>query len=185
MTNLYKGISCKATYSNNLKTVWPLKNANNFLVTFVEILTISYQVCSISTTSIGHQTKYVVSLTVSMCLIKQRTQRSQRYVVLLRKPRNSMFMNDGKTQYLPIVPKYADAIVDKSVIRVGEATITASLCVQCLGVCIDRHIDMKKQVSQTISACSFYLRNINHITAFLPDRQRNALSMPLIYHITA
>ena len=51
--------------------------------------------------------------------------------------RNSMFMNDGKTQYLPIVPKSADALVDKSVIRVGTATITASLCVQCRGVCID------------------------------------------------
>ena len=69
--------------------------------------------------------------------------------------RNSMFMNDGKTHYLPIVPKSADAIVDKSVIRVGVATITASLCVPCLGVCIDCHFDMKKQVSQTISACSF------------------------------
>ena len=82
--------------------------------------------------------------------------------------RNSMFMNDGKTQYLPIVPKSADAIVYKSVIRVSEATITASRCVQCLGVCIDRHLDMKKQVSQTISACSFYLRNINQISRFLP-----------------
>ena len=82
--------------------------------------------------------------------------------------RNSMFMNDGKTQYLPIVPKSADAIVDISVIRVGVAIITASLCVQCLGVCIDRHHDMKKQVSQTISACSFYLRNINQIRRFLP-----------------
>ena len=82
--------------------------------------------------------------------------------------RNSMFMNDGKTQYLPILPKSADAIVDKSVIRVGEATITASRCVQCLGVCIDRHLDIKKQVSQTISACSFYLRNINQISHFLP-----------------
>ena len=82
--------------------------------------------------------------------------------------RNSMFMNDGKTQYLPIVPKSADAIVDKSVIRVGVATITASLCVQCLGLFIDRHLGMKKQVSQTISACSFYLRNFNHISRFLP-----------------
>ena len=27
---------------------------------------------------------------------------------------------------------------------------------------------MKKQVSQTISACSFYLRNINQISRFLP-----------------
>ena len=82
--------------------------------------------------------------------------------------RNYMFMNDGKTQYLPIVPKSADAIVDKSVIRVGVATITASLCVQCLGVCINRHLDLKKQVSQTIRACSFYLRNINKISRFLP-----------------
>ena len=47
---------------------------------------------------------------------------------------------DGKTHYLPIVPKSANAIVDKSVIRVGVVTITASWCVQCLGVCIDRHL---------------------------------------------
>ena len=88
--------------------------------------------------------------------------------------RNYMFMNDGKTQYLPIVPKSADAIVDKSVIRVGMATITVSLCVQCLGVSIDKHLDMKKQVSQTISAI--------RLAAFFPDRQRNALSMPLSHH---
>ena len=41
--------------------------------------------------------------------------------------RTSMFINDGKTQYLPIVPKSADAIVYKSVIRIGVVTITASL----------------------------------------------------------
>ena len=75
--------------------------------------------------------------------------------------RNFMFTNDGKTQYLPIVPKSADAIVDKRVIRVGVATITASLCVECLGVCIDRHLGMKNQVTQTISSCYFYLLNIN------------------------
>ena len=77
------------------------------------------------------------------------------------------------------MPKSADAIVDKSVIRVGMATITASLCGQCLGVCIDSHLDMKKQVSQTISACSFHLRNINRISRFLPrptkERVVNAL----------
>ncbi|KAK2167244.1 hypothetical protein NP493_1284g00029 [Ridgeia piscesae] len=116
-----------SAYSNNLNSVWPLKNANYFLVSFVERLTFFYQVCSVSTTSIGHQTKDVVSLTVLMYLIEQRAQTSKRFVVLLRKPRNSMFMTDGKTQYLPIVPKSADAIVDKSVIRVGVAIITA-LC---------------------------------------------------------
>ena len=79
--------------------------------------------------------------------------------------RSSMCMNDGKTQYLPIVPKSADAIVDKSVIRVSVVTITASRCVQCLGVCIDRHLDIK---SQTISACSYYLRNNNQFSCFSP-----------------
>ncbi|KAI0238381.1 hypothetical protein LSAT2_010939 [Lamellibrachia satsuma] len=62
---------------------------------------------------------------------------------------NSMCMNDGKTQYLPIAPKSAAALVDGSVIRVGVSTITASRCVRNLGVFIDRHLDMKKQVSQT------------------------------------
>ena len=100
-----------------------------------------------------------------------------------------MFMNDGKTQYLPIVPNSADAIVDKSVIRVGVATITASHCVQCLCICIDRHLDMKKQVSQTMSACSFYLRNINHISRFLPrqtkERVVNAIIISLLDYCNA
>ena len=103
--------------------------------------------------------------------------------------RNSMLMNGGKTQYIPIVPKSADAIVDKSVIRVGAATITASLCVQCIGVCMYRHLDMKKQVSQTISACSFYLRNINQISRFLPrstkERVVNALVTPRLDYCNA
>ena len=73
--------------------------------------------------------------------------------------RNSVLMNDGKTQYFPIVPKSADAIVDKSVIRirVGVVTITASLCVQCLGVCIDRHLDTKKQLSVAKYQCLLFL----------------------------
>ena len=47
-----------------------------FRFIFVERLTIFYQVCSVSHTTIGHQTKDVVSLTVLMCLTEQRTQRS-------------------------------------------------------------------------------------------------------------
>ena len=57
-----------------------------------------------------------------------------------------MCMNDGKTQYLPIAPKSAAALVDGSVIHIGVSTITASRCVRNLGVFIDRHLDMIKQV---------------------------------------
>ncbi|KAK2181141.1 hypothetical protein NP493_409g02030 [Ridgeia piscesae] len=49
---------------------------------------------------------------------------------------------------------------------------------------MSEHIDMKKQVSQTISACSFYLRNINHISRFLPrptkERVVNAIITSLL-----
>ena len=75
-----------------------------------------------------------------------------------------MCMNDGKIQYLLIAPKSAAALVDGSVIRVGVSTITASRCVRNLGVFIERHLDVKKQVSQTVIACSFCPRHINQIS---------------------
>ena len=56
---------------------------------------------------------------------------------------NYMCMNNNKTEYLPVIPKTvaATALVDGSVIRVGDATITASIFVRNLGVLIDRHLD--------------------------------------------
>ena len=70
-------------------------------------------------------------------------------------------------------------------IRVGVVTITASRCVQCLGVCIDRHLDMKKHVSETISACSFYMCNINKISRFLPRPTDKGTRYQCHYHIIA
>ena len=49
-----------------------------------------------------------------------------RYEVKVGMARNYMRTEDGTTQYIAIVPKYADAIVGKSLIRVGVFTITAS-----------------------------------------------------------
>ena len=69
-------------------------------------------------------------------------------------------------------------------ILLGVATITASLCVQCLCVCIDRHLDMRskcRKLSASMLALSTCERLIK-LAAFSPDRQRNALSMPLSHH---
>ena len=68
---------------------------------------------------------------------------------------NYMCMNNNKTEYLPVIPKTAaaTALVDGSVIRVGNATITASRFVRDLGVVTDRHLDFKKQVSRIVSVC--------------------------------
>ena len=39
---------------------------------------------------------------------------------------NCLCMNDNKTEYLPVVPRTAAALVDSSVIRVGDVTIITS-----------------------------------------------------------
>ena len=81
---------------------------------------------------------------------------------------NSLSMNDSNTQYLPIVPKSIACLVDRVKIRVGEDIVTAATSVRNLGVYFDRHLDMNSHVSHVISACSFHLRNINHISRYLP-----------------
>ena len=79
-------------------------------------------------------------------------------------------MNNNKTEYLPVIlnTAAATALVDGSVIRVGDATITVSRCVRNLGGVIDRHLDFKKQVSSIASVCSFHLRHINKMSRYLP-----------------
>ena len=83
---------------------------------------------------------------------------------------NYMCTNNSSTEYLPVIPKTAatTALFDGSVIRVGDATITASIFVRNLGVVIDRQLDFKKQVSTIVSVCLFHLRHINNMNCDLP-----------------
>ena len=81
---------------------------------------------------------------------------------------NCLSMNDTKTEYLPVVTRTATALVDSSVIRVGDVTIIASRSVCNLDVVMDRHLDLKKQVSSIVSVCLFHLRHINRMSRYLP-----------------
>ena len=82
--------------------------------------------------------------------------------------------DDGKTECLPVVPKSLAALIDGTVIQVGDFTITTSPCVQNIGVFIDRNLEMEKHVSHTVSALTFYLCHINQISLFLPIMTKNA-----------
>ena len=89
-------------------------------------------------------------------------------------------MNDSNTQYLPIVPKSAAWLLyEVNVIRIGDDTATDATTVRNLGVYLDHHLDMNSQISHVISACSYHLRNINHISRYLPtttmERVLNAM----------
>ena len=81
---------------------------------------------------------------------------------------NCLCMNDNKTEYLPVVPRTAAALVDSIIICVRNVTIIASRSVRNLGVVMDRHLDLKKQVSSIVSVCSFHLRRINRMSRYLP-----------------
>ena len=94
---------------------------------------------------------------------------------------NLLSMNDSKTQYLPIVPKSAARLLDGiNVIRIGDNTVTAATTVRNLGVHFDLHLDMNSQTSHVISACSYHLRNINHISRYLPTTTKERVINALI-----
>ena len=94
---------------------------------------------------------------------------------------NMLSMDDSNTQYLPIVPKYAAWLLEEvNVIRIGDDTVTAATTVRNLGVHIDHHLDMNSQIYHVISAYSYNLHNINHISRYLPTttKERVVSSTP-------
>ena len=91
----------------------------------------------------------------------------------------------NKTDYLPVVPKTAvpetaAVLVVDSVIRVGDATITASRYVRNLGAIIDRHLDFKKQVSSIVIVYAFHLRHINQMSRYLPTTTKERVVNAII-----
>ena len=93
---------------------------------------------------------------------------------------NYLCMNDDKTEFLPVVPKSAAQLLDNLVIHIGGAVIPAATCVRNLGAYLDRHLDMKTQVSMTIKACYFHLRNISQISKYLPKITRERVVNALV-----
>ena len=60
------------------------------------------------------------------------------------------------------------------------------LCAILIGVHFDHHPDMNSQISHVISACSCHMRNINHISRYLPtttkERVINAMITYRLYY---
>ena len=108
-----------SAYSNNLNSVWPPKDANYFLVSFVERLTISYQVCSVSTTSIGHQTKDVVSDCID---VFDRTTSTEITAICCATKKTCMLdplpahqLTDNITGIVPAITRITNASLDEGV----------------------------------------------------------------------
>ena len=88
---------------------------------------------------------------------------------------NYLIINDGKTYFIPFLPKRYNHIVDKSTICIGDDIIHAALSVTDLGVVLDRHLNMSHHVLNMVQTSTYKLRLINVI--------RNKLTVAVAEHV--
>ena len=95
---------------------------------------------------------------------------------------NNKQVNNNKTDYLPVVPKTATALVDGSMICMGDVKITALRCVRNLGVIIDRHLNFKEHILSIMSECSFPLLHINEMSCYHTVTIKKCVVNAIILH---
>jgi hypothetical protein len=83
---------------------------------------------------------------------------------------NKLKLNDEKTEYLILTtPRQKDKITKKS-LTIGLSEISPSETAKNLGVVLDNHLTMDKQVQAICKNSNFHLRNIGKISKYLtPD----------------
>ena len=83
---------------------------------------------------------------------------------------NYLKLNDGKTEFMPVVPVSAKHLVDGLSILVGGARVVAVGKVRNLGVHLDMHMTMAANCSMIIRCCYHHLRHISQIKKSSPER---------------
>jgi hypothetical protein len=83
--------------------------------------------------------------------------------------RNQLKLNDDKTEFLLIAPKYhMPSLLDsKPTISVGDAVIEPATSVRNLGAVFDRHMDMSAQVDRVTRSVYHSIRQISKIRHIL------------------
>jgi hypothetical protein len=94
--------------------------------------------------------------------------------------RNYLKLNDLKTEFLPIVPSSARALVEGLVLNVSGAGIAAVDKVRDLGAYLDSRMDMSANTTAIIRSCYFHLRHISQINKFLPIETRKRVINALV-----
>lgn len=93
---------------------------------------------------------------------------------------NYLKLNDGNTEFLPIVPTSAKHLIEELTINVGGIAVSAVNSVKNLGVHLDKHMDMTKNCSMIIRACYYHLHHISQINKFLLRKTRERVINALV-----
>lgn len=93
---------------------------------------------------------------------------------------NMLKLNQEKTELIIFTPKNHPQAVSLRTIHVGDCTVCESDCIKSLGVLLDKHLTMEKQINATARSCYFNIRNIGRIRRYIDSDSCKTLVQALI-----
>ena len=89
-------------------------------------------------------------------------------------------LNDNKTDMVIYMSQYHLNKYDRYDISIGDSTISPVECVRNLGVQIDQHLTMDKQVTAVCKSCNFHLYRIPSIRRYITTDAARSVVQALI-----
>ena len=89
-------------------------------------------------------------------------------------------LNDNKTDMVIYMSQYHLNKYGRCDISIGDSTISPVECVRNLGVQIDQHLTMDKQVTAVCKACNFHLYRLSSIRRYITTDAARSVVQALI-----
>ena len=89
-------------------------------------------------------------------------------------------LNDNKTDMVIYMSQYHLNKYGRCDISIGDSTISPVECVRNLGVQIDQHLTMDKQVTAVCKACNFHLYRLSSIRRYITTDAARSVAQALI-----
>jgi len=93
---------------------------------------------------------------------------------------NWLKLNMDKTEMIIFQPKRRSETFSQRSLQIGDCTVTESECIRSLGVLLDKHLTMEKQVNVTVRSCYFNIRNIGKIRRYIDEDACKTLVQALV-----
>ena len=93
---------------------------------------------------------------------------------------NLLKLNMDKTEMIVFSPKHQVSSCPPRSIEVGDFTVKESACIRSLGVHLDKHLKMEKQVNATVRSCYLNVRNIGKIQKYVDEDACKTLVQSLV-----
>ena len=89
-------------------------------------------------------------------------------------------LNDNKTDIVIYMSQYHLHKYGRCDISIGDSTISPVECVRNLGVQIDQHLTMDKQVTTVCRACNFHFYRLSYIRRYITTDAARSVVQDLI-----